>query len=92
MLALNWKVAWLKDFQVTMNMCTSRYHVTEIMLKTAINTIQSIIYIKAKAINDQHPFMWFISLFTFLCNCFAIKKEEIFPLKFYIYRCFIVRK
>ena len=33
---------WLKDFQDSMDRCTGHCYITEILLKTALNTIQSV--------------------------------------------------
>ena len=33
---------WLKEFQKRMDRCTGRRNITDILLKTALNTIQSI--------------------------------------------------
>ena len=35
---------WLKVLQESMSMCTGRHDITEILLKTALNTIKSIFF------------------------------------------------
>ena len=44
---------WLKELQESMNGCTGRHDVTEILLKTAINTIESINQSISQSINKR---------------------------------------
>ena len=50
-------IYWLKELQEGMDRCTGRRNITEILLKTALNTIQSINqyygYIVHSVIDDQ---------------------------------------
>ena len=60
-------------------MCSGRRDVTEILLKTMLNTIQSINHIQSEAIHDQNPLfdLYLYLLYSIHTTVIQEKRERI---------------